>query len=173
MCTAANMGRSSVKFHFDWLTVSDKYVQATVRESERSLASLPSPTPCGDSLPTLLMNLSILCKLSWNHHLDLHSWGKLNKLQNCRFTKLLSGMITPAVWKYFAPASPHRCRVSLIFLLFFFWRLSNAHPQNIVFWRGLYCRFEVGTQPREPVIDLLTLTQLHTARYLGSSVFVL
>ena len=34
-----------------------------------------------------------------------------------------------------------------------------------MFWRGLYCRFEVGTQPREPVIDLLTLTQLHTARW--------
>jgi len=39
----------------------------------------------------------------------------------------------------------------------------SVSPQNIVFWRGLYCRFEVGTQPREPVIDLLTLTQLHTA----------
>jgi len=36
-------------------------------------------------------------------------------------------------------------------------------PQNILFWRGFYCRFEVGTHPREPVIDLLTLTQLHTA----------
>merc|ERR1719420_2874230 len=39
----------------------------------------------------------------------------------------------------------------------------NISPQNIRFWRGLYCRFESGTHPREPVIDLLTLTQLHTA----------
>jgi len=39
----------------------------------------------------------------------------------------------------------------------------SVSPQNIKFWRGLYCRFEVGTHPREPVIDLLTLTQLHTA----------
>merc|ERR1712096_339781 len=39
----------------------------------------------------------------------------------------------------------------------------SVSPQNIRFWRGLYCRFEVGTHPREPVIDLLTLTQLHTA----------
>jgi len=39
----------------------------------------------------------------------------------------------------------------------------SVSPQSIRFWRGLYCRFEVGTQPREPVIDLLTLTQLHTA----------
>jgi len=39
----------------------------------------------------------------------------------------------------------------------------NISPQNIKFWSGLYCRFEVGTHPREPVIDLLTLTQLHTA----------
>lgn len=36
-------------------------------------------------------------------------------------------------------------------------------PQNIIFWRGFYCRFETGVHPREPVIDLLTLTQLHTA----------
>jgi len=39
----------------------------------------------------------------------------------------------------------------------------SVSPQNILFWRGLYCRFEVGTHPREPVIDLLTLTQMHTA----------
>merc|ERR1719186_29505 len=26
----------------------------------------------------------------------------------------------------------------------------NLSPQNILFWRGLYCRFEVGTHPREP-----------------------
>ena len=40
-----------------------------------------------------------------------------------------------------------------------------------MFWRGLYCRFEVGTQPREPVIDLLTLTQLHTARWFELTTF--
>ena len=28
----------------------------------------------------------------------------------------------------------------------------NLSPQNIRFWRGLYCRFESGTHPREPVI---------------------
>ncbi|XP_023349401.1 myotubularin-related protein 6 [Eurytemora carolleeae] len=39
----------------------------------------------------------------------------------------------------------------------------STSPQNIHFWRGFYCRFEVGTHPREPIIDLLTLTQLHTA----------
>jgi len=38
----------------------------------------------------------------------------------------------------------------------------NLSPQNIKFWRELYCRFEVGTHPREPAIDLLCLTQLHT-----------
>jgi len=35
-------------------------------------------------------------------------------------------------------------------------------PQDILFWRGLYCRFYEGTAPREPVINLLTLTQLNT-----------
>ena len=42
------------------------------------MASLPSPTPCGDSLPTLLMNLSILCKLlnPWKHHLDKGRYKK-------------------------------------------------------------------------------------------------
>ena len=36
----------------------------------------------------------------------------------------------------------------------------NLSPQNIKFWRGLYCRFETGAHPREPVIDLLTITQV-------------
>lgn len=36
-------------------------------------------------------------------------------------------------------------------------------PQNIRFWRGLYCRFEAGAHPREPIIDLLAITQNHTS----------
>jgi myotubularin-related protein 6/7/8 len=36
-------------------------------------------------------------------------------------------------------------------------------PQNIRFWRGLYCRFETGAHPREPVIDLLGLTACQTS----------
>ena len=36
----------------------------------------------------------------------------------------------------------------------------NLSPQNIKFWRGLYCRFENGAHPREPLIDLLTITQV-------------
>ena len=35
-------------------------------------------------------------------------------------------------------------------------------PQNIKFWRELYCRFERGAHPREPLIDLLAITQNHT-----------
>lgn len=35
-------------------------------------------------------------------------------------------------------------------------------PQNIKFWRGLYCRFESGAHPRECLLDLLTITQNHT-----------
>lgn len=36
----------------------------------------------------------------------------------------------------------------------------NLSPQNIKFWRGLYCRHE-NVHPREP-LDLLTITQNHT-----------
>jgi len=36
----------------------------------------------------------------------------------------------------------------------------NLSPQNIKFWRGLYCRYE-NVHPREP-LDLLTITQNHT-----------
>lgn len=35
-------------------------------------------------------------------------------------------------------------------------------PQNIKFWRELYCRFERGAQTREPLLDLLAITQNHT-----------
>lgn len=34
----------------------------------------------------------------------------------------------------------------------------NLAPQNIKFWRGLYCRFETGAHPREPIVDLLAIT---------------
>lgn len=37
----------------------------------------------------------------------------------------------------------------------------NLSPQNIKFWRGLYCRFETGAHPREPIVDLLTITQVY------------
>ena len=36
----------------------------------------------------------------------------------------------------------------------------NLSPQNIKFWRGLYCKFETGAHPREPIVDLLTITQV-------------
>ena len=36
-------------------------------------------------------------------------------------------------------------------------------PQNINFWRGLYCQFENGAHPREPLLDLLSITQNHTS----------
>ncbi|RZB41055.1 myotubularin-related protein 6 [Asbolus verrucosus] len=35
-------------------------------------------------------------------------------------------------------------------------------PQNITFWRGMYCRFESGVHPREPQTDLLLATVNHT-----------
>ncbi|CAH1174176.1 unnamed protein product [Phaedon cochleariae] len=34
----------------------------------------------------------------------------------------------------------------------------NLIPQNIKFWRGMYCRFESGIHPREPQADLLLAT---------------
>ncbi|XP_040575019.1 phosphatidylinositol-3,5-bisphosphate 3-phosphatase MTMR6 [Lepeophtheirus salmonis] len=35
--------------------------------------------------------------------------------------------------------------------------------QRILFWSGLYSRFEEGSHPREPIIDLLSITQSHTS----------
>lgn len=35
-------------------------------------------------------------------------------------------------------------------------------PQNIKFWRGMYCRFESGVHPREPLGDLLLATCDHS-----------
>ena len=43
----------------------------------------------------------------------------------------------------------------------------NLSPQNIKFWRGLYCRFETGAHPREPIIDLLTITQVCKRQAVG------
>ena len=40
-------------------------------------------------------------------------------------------------------------------------------PQNIKFWRELYCRFERGAHPREPLLDLLAITQNHTTSLEG------
>ena len=31
----------------------------------------------------------------------------------------------------------------------------NLTPSNILFWRGLYCRFESGVHPRESIADVL------------------
>jgi myotubularin-related protein 6/7/8 len=36
-------------------------------------------------------------------------------------------------------------------------------PQNIKFWRGMYCRFESGVHPREPLGDLLLATCDHSS----------
>ncbi|CAH1963252.1 unnamed protein product [Acanthoscelides obtectus] len=36
--------------------------------------------------------------------------------------------------------------------------VPNLLPQNIKFWRGMYCRFESGVHPREPQMDLLLAT---------------
>lgn len=36
--------------------------------------------------------------------------------------------------------------------------IPNLIPQNIKFWRSMYCRFESGIHPREPQADLLLVT---------------
>jgi len=40
--------------------------------------------------------------------------------------------------------------------------VPNLCPQNIKFWRGMYCRFESGVHPREPLGDLLLATCDHS-----------
>ncbi|KAF5300008.1 hypothetical protein FQR65_LT09264 [Abscondita terminalis] len=40
--------------------------------------------------------------------------------------------------------------------------IPNLCPQNIRFWRGMYCRFESGVHPREPLGDLLLATCDHS-----------
>ncbi|XP_017784444.1 PREDICTED: myotubularin-related protein 6 isoform X2 [Nicrophorus vespilloides] len=39
----------------------------------------------------------------------------------------------------------------------------NLVPQNIKFWRGMYCGFESGVHPREPIGDILLDTCDHTS----------
>ncbi|XP_021924451.1 myotubularin-related protein 8 isoform X4 [Zootermopsis nevadensis] len=41
--------------------------------------------------------------------------------------------------------------------------VPNIAPQNIKFWRGMYCRFESGVHPREPLGDLLLATCDHSS----------
>ncbi|KAK7874473.1 hypothetical protein R5R35_001561 [Gryllus longicercus] len=41
--------------------------------------------------------------------------------------------------------------------------VPNISPQNIRFWRGMYCRFENGVHPREPLGDLLLATCDHSS----------
>lgn len=41
--------------------------------------------------------------------------------------------------------------------------IPNIAPQNIKFWRGMYCRFESGVHPREPLGDLLLATCDHSS----------
>lgn len=38
----------------------------------------------------------------------------------------------------------------------------NTCPQNIRFWRGMYCRFEGGVHPREAMGDILLATCDHS-----------
>uniref|UniRef100_A0A0P5Q1A2 phosphatidylinositol-3,5-bisphosphate 3-phosphatase n=1 Tax=Daphnia magna TaxID=35525 RepID=A0A0P5Q1A2_9CRUS len=38
----------------------------------------------------------------------------------------------------------------------------NLVPSNILFWRGLYCRFESGVHPRESIADVLLATRDHS-----------
>ncbi|KAL3266604.1 hypothetical protein HHI36_010768 [Cryptolaemus montrouzieri] len=40
--------------------------------------------------------------------------------------------------------------------------VPNLSPQNIRFWRGMYCRFENGVHPREPQEDLVLAAYDHT-----------
>ncbi|KAG8233295.1 hypothetical protein J437_LFUL012230 [Ladona fulva] len=41
--------------------------------------------------------------------------------------------------------------------------MPNLAPQNIKFWRGMYCRFESGVHPRESLVDLLLATSDHSS----------
>lgn len=38
----------------------------------------------------------------------------------------------------------------------------NSSPPNILFWRGLYCRFESGVHPRESIADVMLATRDHS-----------
>ncbi|XP_050682931.1 myotubularin-related protein 6-like [Leptidea sinapis] len=39
----------------------------------------------------------------------------------------------------------------------------DLHAQSIRFWRGMYCRYESGVHPREPLEDLLPAATEHSA----------
>uniref|UniRef100_A0A8D8QWN0 Phosphatidylinositol-3,5-bisphosphate 3-phosphatase n=1 Tax=Cacopsylla melanoneura TaxID=428564 RepID=A0A8D8QWN0_9HEMI len=39
----------------------------------------------------------------------------------------------------------------------------DLSPQNIRFWRGMYCRFENGVHPKENLADVLLATRDHTS----------
>lgn len=39
---------------------------------------------------------------------------------------------------------------------------ANLAPQCIKFWRGMYCRFESGVHPREPLNDMLLVSKDHS-----------
>lgn len=70
-------------------------------------------------------------------------------------TYSLWGYLTNNADEFVNPLYSHNSQMDIL--------KPNLSPQNILFWRGLYCRYEIGTHPREPVIDLLTLTQSHTS----------
>lgn len=40
--------------------------------------------------------------------------------------------------------------------------ILNTASQNIRFWRDMYCRFESGVHPREPLNDILLATMDHS-----------
>lgn len=41
--------------------------------------------------------------------------------------------------------------------------MPNLAPQSIKFWRNMFCRYESGVHPREPIDELLTSTKDHNA----------
>ena len=64
------------------------------------------------------------------------------KLQEKTFS--LWGYLTNSADEFVNPLYDHASKTEVLTV--------NLSPQNIRFWRGLYCRFESGTHPREPVI---------------------
>ena len=96
-----------------------------------------------------MLKLSFTCNFAGNCEKERSDL----KLHEKTFS--LWGFLTNSAEEYINPLYDTFCKDEIL--------KPNLSPQNIRFWRGLYCRFEKGTHPREPVIDLLTLTQLHTA----------
>ena len=70
------------------------------------------------------------------------------KLQEKTFS--LWGYLTNSADEFVNPLYDHASKTEVLTV--------NLSPQNIRFWRGLYCRFESGTHPREPVIGNQTTT---------------